>query len=116
VRHGARLAAGSDWPVSSANPIDAIHTAVNRVSPRSNEKPLGQPVQKLDLAASLTAYTAGSAYVNRREHDTGAIAAGFLANLVVLEPNPFDLDPSEIYTSTVTSTWVRGTRVYARAN
>ena len=35
VRHGARLAAGSDWPVSSADPMDAIHIAVNRVAPGS---------------------------------------------------------------------------------
>ncbi|GAA3890797.1 amidohydrolase [Leifsonia kafniensis] len=113
---GARLAAGSDWPVSSANPIAAIHIAVNRVSPTSTDRPLGPPSQKLDLATSLTAYTAGSAYVNHRDHDTGAIVPGYLANLAVLEPNPFDLDPSEIYTSTVTSTWVRGTQVYARTN
>ncbi|MGO4104107.1 amidohydrolase [Leifsonia sp. YAF41] len=114
--NGARLAAGSDWPVSSASPIDAIHIAVTRVSPDSTDKPLGEPIQKLDLATSLTAYTAGSAYVNRRDHDTGAIIPGFLANLVVLEPNPFELDPSEIYTSTVTSTWVRGAQVYPRSN
>jgi len=114
--HGARLAAGSDWPVSSANPIDAIHIAVNRATPGSTDKPLGQPIQKLDLATSLTAYTAGTAFVNRRDHDTGAIIPGYLANLVVLEPNPFELDPSDIYTSTVTSTWVRGTEVYSRSN
>ena len=114
--NGARLAAGSDWPVSSANPIDAIHVAVNRVSPGSTDRPLGRPVQKLDLATSLTAYTAGSAYVNHRDHDTGAIVPGYLANLVVLEPNPFELDPSEIYTSTVTSTWIRGAQVYPRSN
>ena len=30
LRSGARLAAGSDWAVSSANPLRAIHVAVNR--------------------------------------------------------------------------------------
>ncbi|MGO4104109.1 amidohydrolase [Leifsonia sp. YAF41] len=114
--HGARLAAGSDWPVSSANPIDAIHIAVNRAKPGSTNEPLGPPTQKLDLATSLTAYTAGTAFVNHRDHDTGAIVPGYVANLVVLEPNPFELDPSEIYTACVTSTWVRGTQVYARSN
>ena len=114
--HGTQLAAGSDWPVSSANPIDAIHIAVNRATPGSKNEPLGPENQKLDLATSLTAYTAGTAYVNHRDHDTGAIIPGYLANLVVLEPNPFELDPSDIYTSTVTSTWVRGTQVFARSN
>lgn len=116
LSNGAHLAAGSDWPVSSANPIAAIHIAVNRALPGSTNEPLGPPNQKLDLATSLTAYTAGTAYVNHRDHDTGAIVPGYLANLVVLEPNPFELDPSEIHTATVTSTWVRGTQVYARSN
>lgn len=110
---GARLAAGSDWPVSSANPIEAIHIAVNRTAPHHEAAPLGDEVQKLDLATALTAYTAGSAYVNKRDHDTGTIAEGYLANLVVLSPNPFDLDPADIHTVTVTSTWVEGDQVYS---
>lgn len=110
---GARLAAGSDWPVSSANPIDAIHVAVNRMSPDLHAEPLGDSVQKLDLATALAAYTAGSAYVNHRDHDTGSIAAGFLANLAVISPNPFELAPIDLHTATVTSTWVQGEQVYA---
>lgn len=112
---GARLAAGSDWPVSSANPIDAIHIAVNRIAPDYPAEPLGAPHQRLDLATALTAYTAGSAYVNHREHDTGAITPGHLANLVVLEPNPFELAADAIHTTKVASTWVRGAQVYRSA-
>ncbi|MGW1143222.1 amidohydrolase, partial [Streptomyces zhihengii] len=33
LRSGARLAAGSDWPVSSPDPLQGVHVAVNRVSP-----------------------------------------------------------------------------------
>ena len=33
LRAGARLAAGSDWAVSSANPLEGIHVAVNRTLP-----------------------------------------------------------------------------------
>jgi len=33
LRAGARLAAGSDWAVSSANPLEGIHVAVNRALP-----------------------------------------------------------------------------------
>ncbi|MGO4105456.1 amidohydrolase [Leifsonia sp. YAF41] len=113
---GTRLVAGSDWPVSSADPIAAIHIAVNRASPHGPQEPLGGDVQKLDLATALTAYTAGSAYANHRDHDTGALAAGYLANLVVLHPNPFELAPTDIHTTTVQSTWVRGEQVYAAAS
>lgn len=113
-RHGARLAAGSDWPVSSADPIDAIHIAVNRVSPGSETEPLGGAHQRLGLSTAMAAYTSGSAYVNHRDHDTGYIREGYLANLVVLDPDPFGLDPEEIHRSTVASTWIEGEPAYTR--
>jgi hypothetical protein len=116
ARHGARLAAGSDWPVSSANPVEAIHIAVNRVSPGRDDEPLGGAHQRLTLETAFAAYTAGSAYVNHRDHDTGRIAAGYLANLVVLEPNPFAVAAEDIHRSEVVSTWVEGELVYARAD
>ncbi len=112
VRGGARLAAGSDWPVSTADPMAAIHTAVNRIAPGVDCAPLGGEHQCLDLAAAMAAYTSGSAYVNHRDHDTGYIHEGYLANLVVLVPNPFSLPKDEIHRSTVISTWIEGKPVY----
>lgn len=113
-REGARLAAGSDWPVSSANPIEAIDTAVNRATPNSGSQPLGGAHQTLDLATAFTAYTSGSAYVNHREHDTGSIREGYLANLAIIEPNPFKLPKEEIHTAQVISTWIEGAAVYTK--
>jgi predicted amidohydrolase YtcJ len=114
VRHGARLAAGSDWPVSSADPMDAIHMAVNRIAPGLEREPLGGEHQCLDLATAMAAYTSGTAYVNHRDHDTGYIREGYLANLVVLDPDPFSLPREEIHRSTVLSTWIEGTSAYTR--
>ena len=116
ARGGARLAAGSDWPVSSANPVEAIHIAVNRVSPGSGDEPLGGAHQRINLSTAFAAYTSGSAYVNHRDHDTGRIAAGYLANLVVLDPNPFAVPAEDIHRSEVVSTWVEGEPVYTRAD
>lgn len=113
-RAGARLAAGSDWPVSSADPLAAIHIAVNRVSPGSADAPLGGEQQRLDLATAFAAYTSGSAYVNHRDHDTGTIAPGYRADLVVIEPDPFSVPADRIHESTVVSTWVGGVPVYVR--
>src|SRR5215469_4026169 len=72
---GARLAAGSDWAVSSANPLRAIHVAVNRSLPGSTGKQAEPflPAQRLELAVALAAYTAGSAYVNHLDAETGTI-------------------------------------------
>ncbi|WP_307842436.1 amidohydrolase family protein [Salinibacterium sp. NG253] len=113
LRHHAKLAAGSDWPVSSADPIAGIHMAVNRVVPESDNVPLAGEQQCLDLATAFAAYTSGSAYVNHRDHDTGSIAAGYRADFVVIEPNPFDVPREEIYRSTVVSTWIDGVEVYS---
>ena len=114
-RAGVRLAGGSDWPVSSADPLAGVHIAVNRVAPWSDSEPLGGAHQRLDLATALAAYTAGTAYVNHRDHDTGHLREGYLANLVVIEPNPFRVAAEELYLCRVASTWVDGERVYSRA-
>jgi len=110
---GAHLAAGSDWPVSSANPIDAIHVAVNRTTPDSGLPELGAPRQRLGLGTALRAYTAGTAYVNGAEASTGAIAPGFLADLALLYPNPFDVDRAQIHATEVQATWVGGQQLHS---
>jgi predicted amidohydrolase YtcJ len=115
-RAGARLAGGSDWPVSSADPLAGVHIAVNRVAPGGDAEPLGGAHQRLDLATALAAYTSGTAYVNHRDHDTGYLRPGYLANLVVIEPNPFTVPVEELYTCRVASTWIDGERVYARTD
>lgn len=114
VRDGARLAAGSDWPVSTADPIAAIHIAVTRVAPGVEAGPLGGAHQCLDLTTALAAYTSGTAYVNHRDHDTGYIREGYLANLVVLEPNPYTVPAEDLHRTTVASTWIEGEAVHHR--
>jgi predicted amidohydrolase YtcJ len=113
VRANMKLAAGSDWPVSSADPMDAIHIAVNRRYPGSDLPPLGGTDQCIDLATALAAYTSGTAYVNHRDDETGSIRTGYLADLVVLDPDPFSLPVDEIHRSTVVATWIDGELVYS---
>ncbi|QNT97948.1 amidohydrolase [Streptomyces griseofuscus] len=113
LRSGATLAAGSDWPVSSPDPLQGIHVAVNRVAP---EAPAGTPVflpgERIGLHDALSAYTAGSAYVNHLDHETGTVAEGFLADLVVLDRDPFAGPPEEIGATRVEQTFVGGRRVF----
>ncbi|MEU9116485.1 amidohydrolase [Streptomyces sp. NPDC048483] len=113
LRSGATLAAGSDWPVSSPDPIAALHVAVNRRAPEAPPSaPVFLPDQRIDLGSALAAYTAGSAYANHLD-DTGTIQPGKLADLVVLDRDPFD-GPSEAIAGTrVLQTFVGGRRVYA---
>jgi predicted amidohydrolase YtcJ len=111
ARSGARLAAGSDWAVSSANPLRAVHVAVNRRLPGSAAEPL-LPAQSLPLGEALAAYTTGSAYVNHLD-ETGAIEVGRLADLVVLDRDPFAGPPEEIAGIGAAFTYVGGEQVYA---
>ncbi|HEY4453824.1 MAG TPA: amidohydrolase [Pseudonocardiaceae bacterium] len=110
LRAGATIAAGSDWPVSSPDPVQGIHVAVNRVSP-GGSGPVFLPEQRIDLASAIAAYTAGSAYVNHLD-DTGRIAVGNRADLVVLDRDPFDGPPEAICETKVEQTFVGGIRVY----
>ncbi|MFB6771959.1 amidohydrolase [Streptomyces sp. NPDC056337] len=113
VRAGAPLAFGSDWPVSSPDPIAGLHTAVNRHQPGSG-LPVFLPGQRVTLAAALTAYTAGSAYVNHLD-GTGTIAPGMLADLVVLDRDPFAHPAEEIALTRVEQTFAAGRRVHHAA-
>ncbi|MGR3934143.1 amidohydrolase [Streptomyces sp. BRA346] len=113
LRAGATLAAGSDWPVSSPDPLEGIHVAVNRRLPDAPEGTAPfLPEQRIGLEAAIAAYTAGSAYVNHAD-DTGAIAPGQLADLVVLDRDPFDGPREEIADCRVLQTFVGGERVHA---
>jgi predicted amidohydrolase YtcJ len=111
LRSGATLAAGSDWPVSSPDPLQGIHVAVNRVEP-GGAGPVFLPGERLGLTEAITAYTAGSAYANHLD-ETGRITAGALADLVVLDRDPFAAPPEEIGETQVALTYVGGTGVYA---
>lgn len=116
LRTGAVLAAGSDWSVSTPDPMAAIHTAVNRKAAPGYEE--GEydaflPEQAIDLATSLTAYTAGSAWVNHLDATTGTIEAGKLADLAVLDRDPFAGPVDEIGATRVLQTFVEGERVYS---
>jgi predicted amidohydrolase YtcJ len=111
---GARLAAGSDWAVSSANPIRAIHVAVNRAlygAAGAEAEPF-LPGQALELAQAMAAYTVGSAYVNHLDDVTGSVAPGMFADLIVLDRDPFAGEAAEIATTSVLATYVQGEPVF----
>jgi predicted amidohydrolase YtcJ len=111
---GARLAAGSDWSVSSASPLRAVHVAVNRTlhgATGAEAEPL-LPGQSLELGEALAAYTLGSAYVNHLDDITGSIETGKLADLVVLDRDPFEHPAAEIASTRVLQTVVEGETVF----
>jgi predicted amidohydrolase YtcJ len=85
VRAGARLVGGSDWMVSTPNVMQQVEVAVRRVDPEHREREPFLPDESIDLGTALRAYTMGGAWANHREHTTGSIEVGKLADLVVLD-------------------------------
>lgn len=113
VRSGAALAAGSDWSVSSPDPLDGIHVAVNRRMPDAAEGvPAFFPEQCLPLSTAVAAYTAGSARVNGHEDATGHLSVGMLADLALLDRDIFAAPADEIAEARVARTYVGGRLVY----
>jgi predicted amidohydrolase YtcJ len=113
-RSGARLVMGSDWPVSTPDPLAAIHTAVTRTTygdPGRAGREAFLPEQALSLETAFAAYTSGSAWVNHRD-DAGLLVPGAVADLVVLDRDPFAGPAGEIGAARVLSTWVDGAPVF----
>jgi len=113
-RAGGLLVGGSDWDVSSLNPLDAIETMVRRQDPWSEQGPeLGQG-ERIDLATALMMYTRNAAWVMRLEAETGMLKAGMKADLVLLDQNLFDVPVTAINDAQVVLTMVGGEVVYTR--
>jgi predicted amidohydrolase YtcJ len=108
---GAALCAGSDWPVTSPNPFLAMHVAVNRSLPTSVGGHGAEPFlaqQAIDLPTSLSAYTSGSARINGVEASVGTIAPAYDADLALVDADLASIDSTDICTTRVRQTWVRG--------
>ncbi len=111
-RSGAMLAFGSDWSVSSANPFEEMEVAVTRMGAHGETSTAYLPDERIDLASAIAAFTMGSAYVNSLERQTGSIEVGKWADLIVLDRNLFEIDPSEISETQVLLTLLEGEPVH----
>lgn len=111
---GATLAMGSDWSVSTANPLVEMETAVNRISDLSrHDGPAAfLPDERLDLMDALAAFTSGTAWVNHLEREVGSLEVGKAADLVVLDRDLFDRSAGAIGEARVLATLVDGAPVF----
>jgi len=122
LRSGARLAMGSDWGVSSPDPLQAIEVAVTRsaaaiIDPtvQAARRDPFLPEEALTLEEAIRAYTAGSAYVNHLDRETGTIEVGKLADLAVIDRDLFAPDTGSIGSGRVLATFVGGAAVFEDA-
>ncbi len=110
---GARLAFGSDAPVEIPNPFHGLHAAVTRCRVDGSPGLDGWfPEQRITFSSALEGFTTGPAYAAGVEDHLGRLSAGFLADLIVVEIDPFTCDPAELHTLKPVATMVGGDWVW----
>ena len=113
VRSGGLYAGGSDWSVSSLNPLDAIQVAVTRRGPDAPAGPAWLPDELVDLPTAIAAYTTNGAFLSFEEKRRGSIEAGKAADLIVLDRNLFKVPAQQIHEANVILTLLEGKVVYS---
>ncbi len=111
-RAGGRIVGGSDYWVTDLNPLHAIEVAITRQDPYSNDGPVLNEDERVDLETMIDAYTINGAYQMGLEQQQGSIEVGKRADFVVLDRNLFELPSSEINEAKVTMTIFAGRTVY----
>jgi hypothetical protein len=98
---GVRLSFGSDWPGTNAswypaNPVLGVYAAVARQTLDGTPAGGWFPEERVDVETALRAYTVNTAWAAGEEDRKGRIAPGLLADLVVLDRDPFELPPARL--------------------
>jgi predicted amidohydrolase YtcJ len=97
LQHGAQLAFGSDAPVESPNPFWGLQAAITRQRANGTPGTSGwYPEQRLGIQEAIEAYTTGPAYAAGMEDRLGKLAPGYLADLLVLDEDPFTCSPATL--------------------
>jgi len=117
LEEGVTVVYGSDWYVTSPDPMDLIEAAVTRIRPslplevKVESEPI-LPYENVGVADAIASYTINGAYVNHQDTTTGSIEVGKLADLVVLDGNLFDVPAVRISEVKVLLTFLDGELVF----
>jgi predicted amidohydrolase YtcJ len=109
---GVPVAFGSDWFVAPPVPIAGLAAAVTRHVSGARSGDGWIPAQRITLEEALHAYTTRAAYASFDDHCKGRLAPGLLADIVVLDRDPFATPPGRIRDSQVAMTMVNGDIVF----
>ena len=108
---GVSIAFGSDWPVTSENPLRALAVPVNRVSPGAKNEDGWNTSEAITMEESLTFYTKNVAHQMFREEERGELEVGMKADFIVLERDLFRVDPKDVFTVSIKALYRNGSPV-----
>jgi hypothetical protein len=111
-RAHARIVGGSDWPVSSLGPFDALEVMLTRQDPATNAPPTLNAAEALDRDTALRAYTTTAAYLLHHEDQTGVLAPGRRADVVVVDRDVAAVPAADVGDTRVLLTVLGGRVVY----
>jgi len=111
-RSGGRIVGGSDWNVSSADPLAAMEVAVRRQDPMEEAGPILNERERVSLSTMIDAYTINAAWLMHHENMTGSIELGKRADIVILDRQLFEIPATELSDTRVLMTLLDGESVY----
>jgi predicted amidohydrolase YtcJ len=118
---GVMLSFGSDWPGTNASwytasPLQGMYAAVTRQTLEGQPAEGWFPEERIDVETALRAYTVNNAWVAGEENVKGMLREGLLADVVVLDADPFTIPAQRLKDVRVLLTVVGGRVVFDRAN
>jgi predicted amidohydrolase YtcJ len=113
LNQGTHMIFGSDAPVEIPDPFVGLHAAVTRRRKDGSPGDEGwHSEQRISLEDALCAYTSAPAYAAGLENRAGQLASGYYADLIVLEKDPFDIPPQQLFELKPSATMVGGKWVW----
>ncbi len=117
IESGAMVVCGSDAPVETINPFYGLHAAVTRRRLDGSPGPEGwYPEQRLSLTQALNGFSHNPAIISSRGGHLGKISPGYKADFLILDHDPFNIDPQEIAGIMPLATFIEGNCVYKSPN
>ena len=116
LRSGGRIVGGSDWSVSTVDPLQAIQVAMTRQDPEGVKTDVLNASERVDLPTMIAAYTINGAWLMHHDRETGSIETGKAADFVVLDQDIFKLPAAKVGTAKVDLTVLDGEVIYRRAD
>ena len=110
LRAGATISGSSDWPVSSANPFEAIHMGETRVG----QKGVLDATEVMTRIEMLRAYTINAAKALMMERTIGTIESGKQADFVLVDRDVLTVSSEEVKKTSVIWTMFGGRIIYSK--